>query len=86
MSTEGDRWVYKRDPTISLPLDRVVWTKDGMSYLRPEVQLLHKARGLRPKDQEGFEAVLPFLEQREGAWLRESLMTTQPNHVWLKTL
>lgn len=86
MSTEGDRWVYKRDPTISLPLDRIVWTKDGIPYLRPEIQLLHKGRALRPKDQQDFEAALPLLEHRECAWLREALMATQPNHVWLKDL
>jgi hypothetical protein len=55
-------WTYKRDPRISLSLPEVLWTRDGIPYLRPEVQLLHKAPGLRPKDQDDFEACLPLLE------------------------
>src|SRR5206468_775911 len=51
MGVTDDRWVFKRDSRISRPVDDIVWSVDGIRYLRPEVQLLHKAAGLRPKDQ-----------------------------------
>jgi hypothetical protein len=83
MSTVDDRWVYKRDARTTLPLDEIVWTQDGISYLRPEIQLLHKAAGLRPKDQADFEAVWPVLDSEGRRWLREALELTHPNHPWL---
>jgi len=86
MDTADDRWVYKRDPRTSLPLDEIVWTKDAVPYLRPEIQLLHKAPGLRPKDQADFEAVWPILDPQSRRWLRESLELTHPGHPWLSAM
>lgn len=86
MATDGDRWVFKRDPRISLPLESIVWQKDEVPYLRPEIQLLHKARGLRPKDQQDFESVLPLLQERHRAWLRRAISIAHPGHPWLESL
>ncbi len=47
-----------------------LWPCDGIEYLRPEIQLLHKANGLRPKDQEDFEVCLPLLDDTARRWLR----------------
>ena len=44
MSTSPTTWTFKRDPRISLPLREILWDSDGITYLRPEVQLLHKAQ------------------------------------------
>jgi hypothetical protein len=59
MDASPSLWTYKRDARISRPLDETLWLRDGVAYLRPEVQLLHKAPSLRPKDQTDFEACLP---------------------------
>jgi hypothetical protein len=45
MHITGATWTYKRDARISLPLEEILWAREGISYLRPEVQLLHKAPG-----------------------------------------
>lgn len=86
MTTVEDRWVFKRDSRTSLPLDEIVWTKDGVTYLRPEIQLLHKAAGLRPKDQADFDAVQPLLDAGARHWLREAIALTHPGHRWLAEL
>lgn len=83
MSATATTWTYKRDPRISLPLAGILWTRDGIPYLRPEVQLLHKAPGLRPKDQADFDACLPLLEPGSRAWLRDALTVAHPGHRWL---
>jgi hypothetical protein len=83
MHTVGDRWVFKRDERITRPVDEIVWTRDGISYLRPEIQLLHKARGLRPNDQADFDAAWPLLDAEARGWLRNALELTQPGHPWL---
>lgn len=75
-------WTYKRDPRISLPLHEILWSRDGLTYLRPEVQLLHKAPGLRAKDQVDFDACLPLLDARSRSWLGRALETAHPGHPW----
>ncbi len=72
--------------TLARPLEEILWTQDGIDYLRPEVQLLHKAPGLRPQDQEDFEACLPLLDEAGGAWLAHALQTAHPGHPWLGSL
>lgn len=79
-------WTFKRDPRISLPLEEILWTCGGLTYLLPEVQLLHKARGLRPKDQVDFEACAPLLEPRPRDWLRAALGMAHPGHPWIDDL
>ena len=86
MPGSRDTWEFKRDRRIRLPLADVGWTRDGVKYLRPEIQLLLKARGLRPKDQRDFEATLPLLKRNSRVWLRESLQLVQPGHPWVAAL
>ncbi|WP_161606038.1 hypothetical protein [Microlunatus speluncae] len=86
MTVDQQTWSYKRDQRIRLPLADILWRQDGVNYLRPEIQLLHKARGLRPKDQFDFEAVLPRLEPERRDWLRAALELAHPGHPWLTEL
>lgn len=79
-------WVYKRDARISRPFDDIVRTRDGIRYLSPEVQLLHKAPGLRPKDQQDFEACLPLLDHAARRWLARALELAHPGHRWLDVI
>ncbi|HEY8719331.1 hypothetical protein [Pengzhenrongella sp.] len=83
MDTTPSTRTFKRDARISRPLDEILWTRDGIDYLRPEVQLLHKARGLRPKDQADFEACLPKLSDPARSWLADALAVAHPSHPWL---
>ena len=73
-------------PESVSPVEEIVWFAEGVPYLRPEVQLFHKARGLRPKDQVDFEATWPRLEPPARRWLRDAVELTQPTHPWLALL
>ncbi|WP_200942094.1 hypothetical protein [Angustibacter sp. Root456] len=79
-------WTYKRDRRINLPVDDLFWTQGGVTYLRPEIQLLHKAPGLRPKDEADFRTCLPLLAPERRGWLRDALATAHPGHPWLERL
>lgn len=86
MSADASTWTYKRDPHLSLPTADILWVKDGITYLRPEVQLLHKAPGLRPKDQDHFDTCLPLLSDAAKHWLRAALDLAHPGHPWCARL
>lgn len=88
-SAEED-WVFKRDRDIRLPLaDIGKRTVGGIPYLRPEIQLLHKATGslgIREKDEADFHAVLPVLDADARQWLGEALRRVRADHPWLNAL
>ena len=86
MDASPATWTFKRDARISLPIEDIVWTRNGIDYLRPDVQLLHKANSLRPKDQEDFEACLPRLDEPARQWLAHALQLAHPGHLWLTEL
>lgn len=79
-------WVYKRDRSITMPLNSALWQRDGVAYLAPEIQLLLKAQGDRPKDRADLAATLPLLDPARRDWLRAALHTTLPGHPWLATI
>ncbi|WP_231263205.1 nucleotidyltransferase domain-containing protein [Nocardioides alpinus] len=79
-------WTFKRDARISLPLSEILWVSGGITYLRPEVQLLHKARAVRPKDQVDFDVCAPLLADEGRSWLRGALALAHPGHPWLRRL
>ncbi len=84
---DGDVWVFRRDPRIRLPRDRVISrTADGIPYARPEVALLYKAKSARPKDDDDFAGILPLLDPAACRWLAETLALVHPRHRWLDAL
>ena len=82
----ADEWIYRRDHGIRMPMSSALWERDGIRYLQPEIQLLYKARGQRSKDDEDFNATLPFLNADRREWLRVALERTVPGHSWLRSL
>lgn len=86
--SEGDEWVSRRDARIRLPLAQLGRrTAEGLPHLTPEVQLLYKAKGLRPKDEEDFAAALAVLDADQRWWLAEALeLIHGPHHPWLPRL
>lgn len=83
---DGDEWVCRRDPRIRLPLTALTFEKDGVPYLKPEVQLFYKARGKRPKDEVDFAVAAPLLSSAQRSWLRDALTLVHPGHPWLAEL
>jgi hypothetical protein len=66
-----DEWAFKRDPRIRVPWPRALHTVDGISYLRPELALLHKAHLDRPKDR--ADLATARLDPDARAWLADTL-------------
>jgi hypothetical protein len=84
---EGQNWVFRRSPGIRRPArDLLSRDADGTPYLRPEIQLLYKAKSRRPRDEDDFRVVLPRLDARATRWLRDALSRCEPQHPWLEQL
>jgi hypothetical protein len=82
-----ESWVFRRDERITRPLScAILRNPEGIAYLAPEIQLLYKARATRPKDQADFDQVVPHLARESRTWLRESLLSVEPEHVWISML
>ena len=83
----NDQLLFRRDPRMRRPLATVGHqTNDGIPYLAPEIQLLYKAKGLRPKDEADFARTLPSLDEKSRQWLAQSLALVHPGHPWLAKL
>jgi len=85
---EGDEWVYRRDRRIRRPIDGLTGPAStaGRRVLAPEVQLLYKSKGLRPKDHADLAEGLPALVAAQRAWLADALVTVSPARPWLAQL
>lgn len=81
MIGEGDdnRWMFRRDPSVQLPWERaVLHATDGVPYLAPELQLLYKSSGLRPKDDIDAAEVIPMLSAHQREYLARHLDHPHP--------
>jgi hypothetical protein len=78
--------LWERDESLRLPLDEIGHTLDDVSYYRPCILFLYKARQRRPKDEADFEAdfaaALPQLAADDRDWLYEALERAYPGHPW----
>ncbi|MCX4446903.1 MULTISPECIES: amino acid transporter [unclassified Streptomyces] len=85
---DGEDWVFRRDARVRLPLERLGRVSDGgIPYLATEVQLLYKSKSRRPKDEQDFEAALPVLDDRQRAWLAETITLVEgADHPWAARL
>ncbi|MFE7332393.1 nucleotidyltransferase domain-containing protein [Streptomyces sp. NPDC057565] len=81
---DDGHWVFRRDPRIRLPLDRLGRVSgDGIPYLVLPVQLLYKAKSRRPKDDQDFATALPMLSADQRAWLTETITLAHgADHPW----
>jgi len=80
---DGGEWVFRRDPRVRCPADRVVLrSASGLPVLCPAVVLLYKAKQPRPADELDFAAVHGELGRARRGWLREALEVAHPGHPW----
>lgn len=83
----GDDWLYRRDNRITRPADCIVArTANKIPYMRPEIQLLYKARALRDKDCKDFENTMSHLDKAAQSWLAKALDVSAPDHIWISKL
>jgi hypothetical protein len=77
--SDGADWVSRRDPAIRRPIAEIGnRTADGIPYLKPEIQLFYKAKGLRPKDEHDFQVVRGVLAPDAARWLAGHLPSDHP--------
>ena len=56
----GADWVFRRDAAITRSVADLWWTiGDGLRVMRPEIQMLYKAKDPRPQDEMDLSNVLP---------------------------
>lgn len=85
--TQDNQWLFRRMPSIHRSVATIGdITPDGIPYLVPEIQLLYKAKGMRPKDEADFRHTVPVLREEQRTWLREALLQAHPQHPWLDHL
>jgi len=76
-------WICRRHPDIALPMAEVIChAPDGTPYVAPQIQLLMKAKGTRPKDDADYATVAPLLSPAAARWLDEQLRQFYPGHPW----
>jgi hypothetical protein len=86
-ASDDDFWVFRRQTHIRRRLSEVIRRNPhGIPYLAPEVQLLYKARSMRPRDEADFDHIAPQLDFAARRWLRDSLLGTDPTHAWISAL
>lgn len=84
---DGADWVYRRDPAVRRPLERVLRAgPGGVRVLAPEVVLLYKSKTPRAADEHDFRAARPLLDGEARAWLRAALVRAAPDHPWAAAL
>lgn len=87
LGVDGDTWICRRDPKITMPWSAVADTSaDGTPYLIPEIVLLFKVKHARPKDLADLTTVLPSLNAAQRAWLQASIEQVHPRHDWLRRI
>ena len=89
LDTDGDQWVFKRDPSIRGPLAELGQrTAANVPYLRPHIQLLYKAKpDTLAKDQSDFDLAVPQMSRDAQAWLLRRLERRfADGHPWIPML
>jgi hypothetical protein len=84
---EAGEWIFRPEPLIRRAWEYVrLPGAAGLPVTAPEVQLLHKARHHRPKDEHDFVQVRPHLSPEQRLWLRSALAELRPADPWLAQL
>ncbi len=86
--TDGSDFLFRRDPSITLPLDKALQrAKAGLPILAPEIILLYKAKDTTcEQNADDFHNALPHLAPTARAWLRAALRRVHTDHQWLDAL
>jgi hypothetical protein len=76
------RWYYRRDRRVSRAWRDVIVRDGPVPYVNPAVQLLWKAKTVRPHDQADFDAVYARLRPSDREWLSWAIAYVHPASPW----
>lgn len=82
----AETWIYRRDAAITMPRSESIAYFNQIPYRMAEINLLYKSRTNRAKDAQDFGRVFPKLSKKSQLWLKEKLLQTNPEHIWLKSM
>jgi len=83
----GGLWRFRRDPRIRRRFEDIGRVSpQRIPYLAPEIVLLYKAKGIRPRDEDDFAVTAPLLSPDQRTWLSDALRACHPNHPWIARL
>jgi hypothetical protein len=82
----GASWVFRRDTSIELPIERAILHAHNIPVLAPEIVLLFKSKAPRQVDEADFSAALPTLGDDSRKWLRSALTLMDSQHPWVEHL
>ena len=84
----GQEWIYRHDARVRRPWRSLDGPSSapGRAVLAPEVQLLYKSVGSRPKDEADFLQLLTVLDDEQRSWLSQALRVSAGDHRWLQPL
>ena len=76
---------YSRNYDIKLELNTVIYKKDNIPYIAPELVLLYKSTAAEQVEyQLDFENTLSKMNEQQIKWLNDSLKIMYPKgHIWL---
>jgi hypothetical protein len=84
---DATSWFFRRDDRVHGRVEDLIVMVGDVPCLRPDLQLLFKAKSARPKDDADFLHLLPGLSARERQTLWDWLDLTSPNgHPWMPAL
>ncbi|HLO14509.1 MAG TPA: hypothetical protein VK206_06760 [Anaerolineales bacterium] len=84
---EGDEWFSRRNSRVRGKRDELFTNYSDMPCIKVEVQLLFKARNIRPKDNLDFQVCLPLMSEYARQWLFDQLNLSFPEgHIWQSNL
>jgi hypothetical protein len=84
---KGDEWFNRRNPLVRGQREDLITLYDNLPCIRAEIQLMYKSKGLRPKDEQDFQACLPKMSAAAKDWLKDKLALLYPDgHPWLEAL
>jgi hypothetical protein len=83
----GDECILRQEPRVALPMsDAIRMSPWGVPASSPEALLFFKAALPRRRDWRDFVALLPQLDARQIAWLRDAIARSYPEHPWIDAL
>ncbi len=86
-SCEDNEFIYTKNQTIHMPIDKVFYKRDGLPFLAPEIVLLYKSKYLSADNQNDFDLATQLMDKEQTDWLVDALVTEYGNdHPWVEIL